>query len=616
MTQNRGYCAYDWASSGYVTVVTTAVGGPYLDSLAHGNALVVPLTLVLNVVAQLVLLPLLGRRVDRGADPVALVRAFALLGGAATVAFALAPSWLPAALALVVAGVSFGAAMVPYTSLLPRLAPGTEADRLSAKAFATGYVGGGVLLAGALALISVTGPATGVRVAIAAAGAWWAGFTLLSCRLLGEVPAVARTEKRVGALSLLRDLPHLRTAVVASLLLGDAIGSVVSLSSTVLTHEVGASTGTLLAMVLLVQVLAAPAAWATGRLAGRVGTLPVLLGCVAGWAVVMAGAYLGLHDESDVWPLAVGLALVLGGSQTLARSLVAQLTPAGSAGAVFSLTQLAERGTAWMGPTLFAVVVGTTGSYRGALASLLVLFAVAVVVLLRVRPTEGVAAAAAYDPDAVYAARRLALPNAQVPTARGRLAYRVLARALRVVVRPTVEGALPGGPVLVLANHLSVADGPALAVAGTTRSRQLRMLGTAGVFTAPVLGPLLLEAGMVPVKRGTAQAKDAVSGAALLLAAGEAVALFPEGRIGDGPLPAAFRPGAAKLALTGVPVVLAVMDGTTSVVPRGTWVPRLGGRCRVRFVPCRVTGTTVEDVSAELHAAMTSAVLGKEAQRV
>jgi UMF1 family MFS transporter len=597
--QKQGFAAYDWANSGYVTVVTTAVGGPYLDGLSGHRPLVLPMTIVAAVLVQVVLLPVLGRRVDRGAEPVRLVRRFAVAGGTATVALALAPHWLVAAAAMAVAIVCFGAAMVPYNSLLPRLAPGRSADRLSSQAFAVGYVGGGLLLAGALAVLGATGEATGVRLAIAGAGLWWAAFAVLACRLMGALPAAPTT--RTSALGMLRDLPQLRRAIIGAMVLGDAIGAVVSLSATVLSHEVHASTRTLLLMVLLVQVLAAPFAMLTGRLASRFGTKPVLLGCLVGWVAVMVGATTSLHTTSDVWALAVGLAAVLGGSQTLARSLVSQLTPAGSAGAVFSLTQLAERGTAWMGPTLFAVVVGTTGSYRGALASLLVLFALAALLLRGVDTSVG----NDYDPAAGYAARRLALPDASVPTRRGRLAYAGLARVLGLAVRPAVTGTLPHGPVLVIANHLSVADGPVLAVAGVRVGRQLRMLGTAGVFTAPVLGPVLIEAGMVPVKRGTSEAGSALRGAQLLLEAGEAVALFPEGRIGDGAVQP-HKAGAAVLATTtGCPVVLAVVRGTATIVPRGSWKPRLRGRCSVELVPLgSFAGQDVELVRSVLQQAM------------
>jgi UMF1 family MFS transporter len=606
---------YDWANSAQVTVVTSALGGPYLDALARSSGtlsvaglritpgLVLPGTLVLAVLVQVVLLPVLGRSVDRGHSPANLIRRLALLGGSATVLFALAPGWSVAALAMAAASVCFGAAMVPYNALLPRLAPGTAADKLSARAFATGYVGGGLLLAASLVLLTAApfglGQGTLVRSAIAAAGIWWAGFALLACRAMRDSPsAPARTEgSRAGTVRLLRDLPELRWAVLGALLLGDAIGAVVALSATVLTFELWTSRGlpaadatpTLLTIVLLLQVLAAPAAVLCGWAAKRLGAKPVLLICMAGWVALLVGALFGLHEVRDAYVLAVGIALVLGGSQTLARSLVSQCTPAGSAGAVFAVTELASRGTAWIGPTVFGVVVATTGSYRGALASLALLFAVAAVALSRVRPAQGVQDAAAYDPALAYEARRIALPDAQVPTRVGIAAYAVVAGALGVLLRTTCRirlvsrPALPSGGVVVVANHRSVLDGPLLAVVGRGAGRQLRMLGTAGVFTAPVLGRLLLAAGMVPVKRRSEHARAALAGAERLLQAGEAVALFPEGRINSSPdgLPQPLRSGAARLALsTGVPVVAVGITGAEHVIRPGTWRPalRLWGR--------------------------------------
>ena len=600
----RGFAGYDWAGSGYVTVVTTAVGGPYLDALATGAAsaaLVLPATLVVAVLVQVVLLPLVGRAVDRGQDPAVLLRTFALLGGLATLAFAVAPTWQWAALAMATTTVCLGASMVPYNALLPRLAPGTAADALSARAFATGYVGGGLLLALALGLLAsgAVDQATGVRAAIVAAGLWWAGFALLACRALAAAPAPtpAAESERVGVLRLLRDLPQLRRALLGALLLGDAVGAVVALSATVLTHELwtarglpaAAATSTLLGMVLLIQVLAAPAALLVGRLAARVGTLPVLLGCVGGWLVVLVGAYTALDEVRDVWVLAVGVAVVLGGTQTLSRSLVAQCTPPAHAGAVFAVSQLAERGTAWMGPALFGVVVAATGSYRGALLSLVALFALAAAVLVRLRPAEGVAQAASYDAAACYERRRLAVPDARVPATAGRALYAAVAATAGLVLRAladvrTTGPALPAGGVVVVANHRSVLDGPLLAVVGRRRGRQLRMLGTAGVFTAPLLGPALLSVGMVPVKRRTASARAALAGAERMLRAGEAVALFPEGRIHDATdgLPQELRGGAARLALaTGAPVVVVGVHGAERVVPPGTWRPVLGRRARL-----------------------------------
>jgi 1-acyl-sn-glycerol-3-phosphate acyltransferase len=177
-----------------------------------------------------------------------------------------------------------------------------------------------------------------------------------------------------------------------------------------------------------------------------------------------------------------------------------------------------------------------------------------------------------------YEVRRRALPAARVPGRAGRSLYAALVRVVALLLRAVgplrVTGAdLPGGVVLVVANHRSLLDGPLLAVVGHRRGRQLRLLGTAGVFTTPVVGRLLLAAGLVPVARRTPQAREALDGAAALLRAGEAVALFPEGGVrtaADG-LPEQLRSGAARLALaTGAPVVAVGLAGTDRAAPVGT----------------------------------------------
>ena len=87
------------------------------------------------------------------------------------------------------------------------------------------------------------------------------------------------------------------------------------------------------------------------------------------------------------------IALVLGGSQALARSLFSSMTPAHRQASFFGFYELAERGTAWIGTLLFAVVLDVTGSYRGALLSLLVLFVAGGVLLATVDTDRAIAAA-------------------------------------------------------------------------------------------------------------------------------------------------------------------------------------------------------------------------------
>jgi UMF1 family MFS transporter len=88
--------------------------------------------------------------------------------------------------------------------------------------------------------------------------------------------------------------------------------------------------------------------------------------------------------------MAAVIAIVLGGSQALSRSLFARLIPDGKESSFFGLYEVSERGTSWMGPLLFSIVIARTGSYRLALLSLIFFFVVGLIVLWTTNTDKGV----------------------------------------------------------------------------------------------------------------------------------------------------------------------------------------------------------------------------------
>jgi UMF1 family MFS transporter len=100
------------------------------------------------------------------------------------------------------------------------------------------------------------------------------------------------------------------------------------------------------------------------------------------WTGIVFYAYGFLHTTTEAWVLAAVIAIVLGGSQALSRSLFSRLIPDGKEAAFFGLYEVSERGTSWMGPLLFSIVVARTGSYRQALLSLVIFFVIGLVVLI------------------------------------------------------------------------------------------------------------------------------------------------------------------------------------------------------------------------------------------
>jgi 1-acyl-sn-glycerol-3-phosphate acyltransferase len=130
---------------------------------------------------------------------------------------------------------------------------------------------------------------------------------------------------------------------------------------------------------------------------------------------------------------------------------------------------------------------------------------------------------------------------------------------------------LPPGGLIVVANHTSYADGLLLALAGRRLGRSLRLLGTSGIVEAPGLRILTRRLGFVPVRRGTDRAADALEPAAEAIRAGEAVALYPEGRTTRDPdhWPERGKTGAVRLALmTDAPIIPIASVGAHEVAGR------------------------------------------------
>lgn len=184
--------------------------------------------------------------------------------------------------------------------------------------------------------------------------------------------------------------------------------------------------------------------------------------------------------------------------------------------------------------------------------------------------------------------RRMEPSTWQRPGLRAALLYAVAAGLLGAIVatvsrleltRRSVPGpGLPDGPVIVVANHTSFADGILLALVGRRLGRSLRLMATGGVFRSGLLGPLVRRLGFIPVLRGTSAAAGSLDAASAALAAGEAVGLFPEGRITRDPQhwPERSRTGAVRLALrTGAPVVPVALVGAHHVVGRTGILARL-----------------------------------------
>jgi MFS-type transporter involved in bile tolerance (Atg22 family) len=401
-----GWYSYDWAMSVFNTSVTTVFLGPYLTAVAReaagpderlsflGLSIAAgswfSYVLSFSVILQVLVLPLTGAVADRTGRKREMLAAFAFLGALATTGmfFIGDEGWLLGAALFVVANISFGAATVVYYSWLPDLAGPDERDAVSSKGWAFGYVGGALLLAIHLGLVISAedlGLTTGeaVRICLATAGLWWGAFTVFTVsrlrnRLVRDPDAVrARSGFRQLATTLreMRAFPLTLWFLGAYLLFNDGVQTVIALSATYATEELGLTQEVLTGAILMVQVVAIFGALGLGRMAGRYGAKRVVLGALVAWiGVLLAAFFLQEGAVAQFYALAAVIGLVQGGTQALSRSLFSQLIPKGKEAEYYGFYEISDRGTSWLGPLAFGLTYQLTGSYRLAIVSLVIFF--------------------------------------------------------------------------------------------------------------------------------------------------------------------------------------------------------------------------------------------------
>jgi len=407
---------YDWANSAFVTTVVTAVYPVYFQEVAAAGLTRARATTIYAAATTvaLVLVALLGPILGSIADERAAKKrclAFATgLGVISSVGLAWVGEgdWVLGAFLFIAGNVGWAGSLVFYDALLPHLAKGPEADRLSAAGYALGYLGGGVLLAINLLaiqkpeLFGLAGAGQASRLSFAAVGLWWGLFSLPLFRWVSEPEASPRAGPVRGPFArfaaTLRDLrayPQAFLLLIAILLFTDGVSTIIRMA-TIYGAEVGVSRGALIGAVLLVQFLGIPFAFLFGRLAGKLGARGGIFLGIAIYSLASLCAFF-LQTTRGFYLLAVLVAIAQGGTQALSRSLFASVVPARRSAEFFGFFALADKFAGILGPALFGIAVAFAGSTRWAVLSVLLFFLAGAWFLAKVDVERGRRDAAAAD---------------------------------------------------------------------------------------------------------------------------------------------------------------------------------------------------------------------------
>ncbi len=414
----RGWMLYDFANSAFSTTVVTTFLGPYLTGLIESQVgskgsftlLGIPIAaesfftycVSISVLLQVFILPVLGAIADYSNLKKRMMLFFAVLGALCTIGlyFITGPLYVLGGLMFILANVAFGASIVFYNAFLPEIASEDQRDKVSSRGWALGYIGGGTLLLLNLILYQLRAPlgmdaGTAARISLASAGVWWLVFGYFAIRRLHErgaqrqLPAgdgyVKIGFKQLGhTLREIRRYPMTVRYLIAYLLYNDAVQTVIVVSALFGAQELGMESSSLILVVLMVQFVAFFGALLFGVIAGRIGAKRAIILSLVIWSAIAVWAQLSLKSVPEFWLLAACVAIVLGGTQALSRSLFSQMIPRDREAEFFSFYEISDKGTSWIGTMLFGLVTQWTGSMRTAIFSLIVLFVAGLVLLITV----------------------------------------------------------------------------------------------------------------------------------------------------------------------------------------------------------------------------------------
>ncbi len=412
MTRSRqkwGWAFYDWANSAYSTTVMAGFFPVFFKEYWNSGLSAVDSTFRLgmaNSLASLVIVlmaPLLGAIADSMSRRKAMLFGFAFLGVVMTGGLYLVEQgeWLLAAMLYVVSMIGFSGSNVFYDSLLPFVSSNEDVDRVSALGFSLGYLGGGLLLSINVLMtiypfwFGLESSTSAVRLSFLIVACWWMLFSLPLLMLVKEprLPVGGGPMHHIGqgfvriwrTLHEVRALRNVWMFLIAYWLYIDGIDTIIRMAV-----DYGLSLGfdqnTLIAALLITQFVGFPSALVFGWLGSRYGPKAgIMTGLLIYMVVTVWGSLMDTAREFYILALMIGLAQ--GGVQALSRSFYARMIPGNRTAEFFGFYNMLGKFAAIIGPVMMGWVGLLTDSSRVGILSLLVLFMLGAMVLLRVYPS-------------------------------------------------------------------------------------------------------------------------------------------------------------------------------------------------------------------------------------
>ncbi|MGZ8096529.1 MAG: MFS transporter [Methylosarcina sp.] len=414
------WALYDFANSGYTTVVQTTIFSTYFVGVVIGSVpdispglgtLLWSLSVGAANFIVMISAPVIGAIADYRASK----KRFLLISSiGCIVTTAMLAMVGPGDIALGMTLVTLSVIMFAYgenlvAAFLPELVPEQQMGRLSGYGWSLGYMGGLLTLLLCLAYITwakgqgiVEAQAVPVTLLITAGiFALTATPTFLWLKERAE-PAAAELKLSVFSASFDRLKNTYREArrfqdlfrfLIALAVYQSGVSTVIVLAAIYAQEEMGFDTESLIALIMVINVTAAVGALICGQLQDRIGSVPTLAITLVIWIVALIAAFVA-DQRADMWLSGNLMGLAMGASQAVGRALVSKFSPAERAGEFLGLWGVVNRLSVIVGPLSYGLInYWSGGNHRLSLLSTLLFFTIGLLLLRRVDESRGKAAA-------------------------------------------------------------------------------------------------------------------------------------------------------------------------------------------------------------------------------
>ncbi|MGD8513403.1 MAG: MFS transporter [Deltaproteobacteria bacterium] len=426
MTNTRraiwSWCMYDWANSAFATSILAAILPVYFASLVPEGGVTLrwgPVSLTTSasglwaysisssLLVTALSAPILGALADFSRSKKRFLCVFTFTGAVFSLLlyFVQRGDWFLCLVLFMAANIGFAGSMPFYNAFLPEVADGREMDWVSGKGYAFGYLGGGLLLALHVLVITyhdvfgIPDRALSIRLSLASVGIWWGIFAV---PLFLWVPEPRSVQNKSGDFSYLRygftrffrtlkcfrKYRDLLWFLVAFLIYNDGIQTVIAMAAIFGKTALGLDTGTLIGTLLMTQLIALPGALLFARVAQHIESKGAIMATLLLWIGIVTYAYF-LKSALEFWILGGLVGLVLGGSQAISRSLYGQLIPKTRPAEFFGFFTISGKFASIFGPLIFGLMTDVSENPRHAILSIVLFFVVGILVLSRVDVGRG-----------------------------------------------------------------------------------------------------------------------------------------------------------------------------------------------------------------------------------